>query len=561
MKRFLLFILIVMLLITAAACTQPSQGESQVPPETPNEETPAQTEQPAKDEVVTFRYGIKDSWPDSMNPYLSVLSISQTFYHDNVYETLIGQDTKVNMEGRLAESWDVSEDGLTWTFYIRKGVKWHDGEEFNADDVVYSYTVNRDMQLPRFYASVKDFVEINKVDDYTVELKTKEPKSNIMDAMIDIVPEHVFGQYKTKEEMLAFTNEYPVGTGSFVFLGDSKDEYVKYKANDEYWNGRPVIDELIYVFFTNSDTLIQALEKGEIDFCGVGAAQLSYVESLPNITMNRFDSNAFNELGFNVWQDPASKGNPLIHDANIRNAIAYAINYDAIEDYAMGGLASRQYGLLPKVVGKWSWEPEDGKKKDYDPEVAKKMLEDAGYKDTDGDGIREDSNGNKLDFRMIIIESSYRDASLIVQQNCKDVGINVNIEFMDTGRQTDIIYSQNFDADMYMWGWYARYSDPTYVLSAMTTEQIGGRSDCFYSNPEYDELFVLQEKTVDEKERVKIVHRMQEIIYEDSPYIIIYNAKRINAYDHTKWENFQKWPEWEGNLFNYYTKLYVSPVK
>ncbi|MDF2948123.1 MAG: hypothetical protein K0R07_133 [Sedimentibacter sp.] len=555
MKKILLFVFVVMLFAIVAGCT--SSQPSQVKPS----ETPNGSEQPSESgkEVVTFKYGVMDSWPDSMNPYLSVLSISQTLYHDNVYETLIGLDQKVNMEGRLAESWDVSEDGLTWTFHLRKGVKWHDGEDFNADDVVFSYQVNKDLELPRFYSSVKDFVEINKIDDYTVELKTEEAKANIMDAMIDIVPEHIFGQYDTKEEMLAFTNDHPMGTGLFIFVEDSKDEYVKYKANDQYWNGRPVIDELIYVCFANSDTLIQALEKGEIDFCGVGAAQISYVESLSNITLNRFDSNAFNELGFNVWKDPASKGNPLIRDVNIRNAIAYAIDYDAIFEYAMGGLASKQYGLLPKVVGKWSWEPEDANKKDYNPETAKKMLEDAGYKDTDGDGIREDSKGNKLDFRMIIIESSYRDVSLVVQQNLKDIGININIEFMDTGRQTDIIYSQSFDADMYMWGWYAPYSDPTYILSSMTTEQIGNLSDCFYSNKEYDELFELQGKTLDEDERVKIVHKMQEIIYEDSPYIILYNTKRINAYDNTKWENFQKWPEWEGNLFNYFTKLYVSP--
>lgn len=531
-------------------------------PEGSSEQTPsagAQEPSPAPEGPIIFRYGVRDSWPDSMNPYLSALAISQTFYHDNIYESLIGLDQDLNMIGRLAESWETSEDGLVWTFHIRKGVKWHDGEDFNADDVVYSYQVNKDHELPRYFSSVKDFVDIKKVDDYTVELITAEPKSNIMDAMIDIVPEHIFGLYKTKDEMLAFANESPIGTGAFVFAEHAKDGFVRYTSNDDYWNGRPVIDELIYVYFSNSDTLIQALEKGEIDLCGVGAAQVEYVEGLSHITMHRFDSNAFNELGFNCWKDPASKGNPLLLDVKLRNAIGYAIDYDKIVEYAMGGLASRQYQLLPSVTGKWSWDVPEDVKMNYNPEKAKQMLEEAGYTDKDGDGIREDVDGNKLDFRMAIIESSYRDASLIVEQSLKDVGINVTIEFMDTGRQTDIIYSQDFDTDMYMWGWYARFSDPSYILSALTTDQIGNRSDCFYSDPEYDELYEAQTKTVDIDERVKLVHRMQEIVYRDSPYLILYNAKRINAFNHERWENFVEYPSFGGNLFNYYTKLQVTP--
>ncbi len=560
MKRILALLLIGAMFLTGCA-TQPTTP-APTPEQTPAEQTPAEQTPVAEapEGPIIFRYGIRDSWPDSMNPLLSALGISQTFYHDNMYETLIGLDAELNMEARLAESWETSEDGLTWTFHLRKDVKWHDGEEFDADDVVYSYQVNKDLELPRFFASVKDFTEVKKVDDYTVQLVTAEPKANIMDAMIDLVPEHIFSQYKTKDDMLAFANESPIGTGAFIFVEDAKDGFVRYKANDDYWNGRPVIDELVYVYFSNADTLIQALEKGEIDFCGVGAAQQDYVKGLANITMHYFDSNAFNELGFNCWDDPASKGNPLMRDVKIRNAIGYAIDYDKIVDYAMGGLASKQAQLLPEVTGKWSWKVPDDIRVDYDPEKAKQILEEAGYSDRDGDGIREDASGNKLEFRMSIIESDYRDCALVVEQSLKDVGIKTNIEFMDTGRLSDIIYSQDFDTDMYMWGWYARYSDPSYILSAMTTDQIGNRSDCFYSNPEYDQLYVQQTKTIDMEERVKIVHKMQEIIYRDSPYLILYNAKRINAYNNERWENFVEYPAFGGgNLFNYYSKLQVRP--
>jgi len=559
MKKILSFLLVIMLIFTmfvGCSNTQPTQTDQTQQP-APVEQTPVSN----ISEISTFKYGFTGWWPDSKNPYLSSYSISTSAYHNNVYEYLLDLDQDLKVVGRLAESWETSEDGLTWTFHLRKGVKWHDGEDFNADDVVYSYKVNIDFELPRYYASVSNFVEINKVNDYTVELKTAQPKANIMDAMCDIVPEHIFSKYDTAEAMLAFTNESPIGTGPLVFVGDVMDEYIKYKANDNYWGGRPITDEFLFVYFTNADTLVQALEKGEIDLCSISAVQIPYVETLKNITMNKYDSATFYELGFNAWQDPASKGNPLMLDYRIRNAIDYAIDYDKIIEYAKGGLATRELSLIPKVVGKWSGQPDSNTIRNFDPEKAKQLLDESGYKDIDGDGIREDSKGNKLEFKFAVIEEDYKDDALIIEQNLKDVGIKVNIEFMDDGRLSDIIYSQNFDTDMYIWGWTADYSDPSFILSIMLTSQIGGRSDCFYSNTEYDKLYDLQGKTVDEAERIKIVHKMQEIIYRDSPYLILYTDTKVNAYNSDKWENLQQWPGGNGGVLNYYTKLFISAKK
>ena len=554
MKKGLSLLLVIAMIATTmlTGCSNSQPAQTQEPQQTPVAENSGPS---------IFKYGYTGWWPDSKNPYLSSYAISSSLYHSNVYETLLDMDQDLKVVGRLAESWETSADGLTWTFHLRKGIKWHDGEDFNADDVVNSYKANIEFKLPRHYASVKDFTEINKVDDYTVELKTAEPKANIMNSMIEITPEHIFGKYNTTETMLAFTNDSPIGTGPLVFVEDKMDEFVKYKANDNYWAGRPVTDEFLYVYFTNADTVVQALEKGEIDLCSISAVQLPYVEKLQGITMNKYDSATFYELGFNAWTDKASKGNPLILDHRIRNAIDYAIDYGKIIEYAKGGLATREMALIPKVVGKWSGQPSAENIRNFEPEKAKQLLEESGYKDTDGDGIREDSKGNKLEFRFSVIEADYKDDALIIEQNLKDVGIKVNIEYMDDGRLSDIIYSQDFDTDMYMWGWTADYSDPSFILSVMLTSQIGGRSDCFYGNPEYDKLYELQGKTVDEAERLKIVHKMQEIIYKDSPYLILYTDTKVNAYNSDKWENLQQWPGGNGGIFNYYTKLLVSPKK
>jgi peptide/nickel transport system substrate-binding protein len=215
--------------------------------------------------------------------------------------------------------------------------------------------------------------------------------------------------------------------------------------------------------------------------------------------------------------------------------------------------------LVPNPVGKWSWQPGPDVIRTYNPEKAKEVLEEAGYKDTDGDGIREDSNGNKLDFRFSVIEADYKDQALIIEQNLKEVGIKVNIEYMDDGRLGDIIENQSFDTDMYIWGWTADYGEPSFILSVMLSSEIGGRSDCWYGNPEYDELYKLQAITVDEDERVEIVHKMQEIIYRDSPYNVMYTQTKVQAYRSDRWDNLQQWPDGNGGLLNYYTKLAVSP--
>lgn len=555
MKRkvtFLLAVVLIAVMLIVGCSGQPAQTET--PAENPKTEG-----EPKESGPSVFKYGFTGWWPDSKNPYLSSYAVSTSTYHDSVYEPLMGLDQNLELTGRLAEDWEVSEDGLTWTFYLRKGVKWHDGEDFTADDVVYSYKVNKEFQLPRWYSSVKDFTEVNKIDDYTVELKTEKPKANILDAMCDIVPEHIFGQYDTVEKALSFTNDNPIGTGSLIFVEDAIDEYVRFKANDDYWGGRPKLDEFLFVYFTNGDTLIQALEKGEIDLCSVTAVQLPHVEKLSGIAINKYDSLTLYELGFNAWEDPASKGNPLILDPTIRNAIDWAIDYDTMIEYAMGGLASRQMSLVPNPVGKWSWQPGPDVIRTYNPEKAKEVLEEAGYKDTDGDGIREDSNGNKLDFRFSVIEADYKDQALIIEQNLKEVGIKVNIEYMDDGRLGDIIENQSFDTDMYIWGWTADYGEPSFILSVMLSSEIGGRSDCWYGNPEYDELYKLQAITVDEDERVEIVHKMQEIIYRDSPYNVMYTQTKVQAYRSDRWDNLQQWPDGNGGLLNYYTKLAVSP--
>jgi peptide/nickel transport system substrate-binding protein len=552
MKRGLVLVIVCAMLASAlAACTP----KDPIEPDAPSESV--------------FRYGFTGNWSDTRNPLTFGYAIAGTLYMNLLYEPLIGLDLNNEWDPRLATDWSVSEDGLRWTFKLREGVKWHDGEVFDADDVVYTYKTTIDNQLSR-YADVKAFVEVNKIDQYTVELVTEEPKADIILSFVYIVPEHVFGSMTTKEEIVAYQNDQPVGTGPFRFVADSMDQFVEYVANDDYWGGRPGIDRLMMVLYSNADTMYQALATGEIDFCGLQATQEEAAKQVSGLTVLRYTAPSYTELGFNCWgadddrtkPHPDSKGNPLVLDKTIRQACDYAINFDNIVEYARGGLANIEKSLVPKFISKW-WVDlsKEDYYREYSPEKAMALLENAGYIDRDNDGIREDPNGNKLDFRFSVIEASYREQALIIQQDLKKIGINTNIDFIDSGRMSEIIDEQGFDTDMYIWGWSPGTVDPSYALSVITTGQRWGRSDCFYGNPEYDALYEAQKTIIDYDERYAVVKEAVEIAYDEAPYIILYTNVGLVGYNSEDWTGWQQELSGMGSVWNHETRIGLKPVK
>ena len=536
-----LLLAVIMTLVLFTGCSRPTTSQT-------------------SDGPIVFRYGIRNAWMDSKSPYTSAWAISSRTYHHNHYEGLMRLDPKLEHAPRLAESWTVSADGRTWTFNLRRGVKWHDGQDFNADDVVFSYKAVLENQLYRYFAEVRDITDVTKVNDYTVNIVTRVPRADYINMFVmEIVPEHIWNVNVTKEDFDAYYDPKMIGTGPWMFVEESIDEFVRYRANDNYWGGRPKVDEFIYVFFANDDTKLQALEAGLIDMTGLLASQVDYASRLPGISLIEAGGLRLTELGFNMWQDRRSRGNPLIRDEKrIRQAIDHAINYEELIAFAKGGLANMEYGLIPSLAKPFAWTPDNNTKREFSPQKAIALLESAGFRNVDANGIRSNAAGQRLDFRVSCIESSYRDAALLIQRYCRDIGINMEITYVDTGRQGDIIENQDFDTDMYYWGWTGDYEDPGFILSVMTSDQIGGRSDCWYSNPEYDRLFNAQSSIMDLNERIAAVHRMQEIIYEDAPYLILYTDKTVTAYNSDKWTNLVRMPDLFGDPLNQFSYKSVT---
>ena len=199
-----------------------------------------------------------------------------------------------------------------------------------------------DFHLSRHLSAMGGVVSVEKIDDYSVKITTEEPKANMIDVgIIEIVPEHIFAPNTPDEASAqAFINETPIGTGPLIYVTDRKDEYFRFKTNKDYWLATPEYDEFIFVYFTNNDTKLQALER-RIDFCAINGTQLEYAKGIPDVVINEYNSISFTELGFNMWNSEESKGNPIVCDNKyLRQAIDYAIDYDQMVEYALGGLAS-----------------------------------------------------------------------------------------------------------------------------------------------------------------------------------------------------------------------------
>jgi len=500
------------------------------------------------------------SEPDSLSPFISN-RVSTFELHLLFYDSLVTFDNDLKPVGRLAESWKVSDDNLTWTFNLQKDVKWHDGEPFTSQDVKYSYETFLEANMGMYSDFLKGITSIETPDDLTVVIKTEKPKANMLYVTAPILPKHIWEEVKS-DELETWPNEKPIGTGAFKFVEWKKGEFVKLEANKEYFGGAPKVGELIFPLYANNDTMVQSLKIAEIDAAiNINSNQVKLLESEKDFKVLSNPTNAFTNLGINTWEDKASKGNPLLLNNDIKHAMSYAIDKQKIIDVAFSGQGKPGSTIVPSFLTDWHNELSDEKNRSYNPDKAKATLDEAGFTDRDGDGVREDKDGKPLEFRLYLRSNSPEEvkAGQILHVLLKDVGINTNVETIDDGVLGDRIYD-NGDYDLFIWGWSTDI-DPTTILSIVSTDQIGNLSETYYSNPKYDELLAEQEVTVDFKERQKIVYEMQNILAEDLPYIILMEENAMQAVRTDKWKG---WTPVQGAFFmaaNNFNYLNIEPIE
>ena len=524
--------------------------------------------------TTTFRVG----WllePDNLNPFIGLLGQDYEIWHLN-YDYLVGFDSKdFSPRPELAKSWSVSDDGTVWTFTLRDDVTWQDGEQLTAADVAFTFNYIVDNNLQTLAVYTGGITGAKAVDDFTVEVTTEKPKSNMLAMNVPIIPEHIWSKVSGEAATTTYQNKPPIiGSGPFQVVEWSQGKFIRLEANKDYWGGAPKVDEVIFENYKSADTMTADLKQGAIDAAvELPRAQFAALGETSGIKTVKGTLWRFTELGFNCYDDPDSKGNPVLLDEKFRQALNWAVDREKIVDVAYYGQADVGSTLIVPYSN-YHYEPTAEEAYKYDPAEAKTQLDLAGYEDGDGDGIREDKSGKPIKLRMLVTtdHAEGQMAAKLIAGWFKDVGIGVSLKIVDAGVLLDAQYNYEGDTyapdyDTYVWFWTSEY-DPEMMLGVPTPQQIEGWNDTLWTNEEYTKLFTEQEQAIAVEQRVPIVQDMQKIIYASSPYLIFAYPYHLEAYRSDKWQGVVPAPStYEGydgsafyNYMNVDTYKYVEPV-
>ncbi len=433
-----------------------------------------------------------------------------------IFNGLVKYDTDLSLIGDLAESWDISDDGLTITFHLRKGVKWTDGVEFTANDVMFGYKTIIDPKTPTAYK--EDFLQVKKaevLDKYTFRVTYKKPFAPALSSWgnLPILPEHLL---KGKDITKVDFGRNPIGMGPFIFEKWEPGQRIVLKANPDYFEGRPYIDYYIYRIIPDQATMFMELRAGGVDLMGLTPIQYRRQTNTEFFKKNfqkfRYPVFAYTYLGFNLKH-------PFFKDIRVRKAIAYAIDKKEIIDVVLFGLGSVATG--PYVPNTWPYNP-NVKRYEYNPAKARQLLQEAGWRDTDGDGWL-DKDGKRFEFTIITnMGNSLRErTATIIQWRLKQIGIKVNIRLIEwSAFINEFIDKRRFEAVIL--GWSIGFDPDQYDI--WHSSKTGEKEFNFisYKNPEVDRLLEEGRRTFDIEKRKKAYYRIQEILAEEVPYVFLY---------------------------------------
>jgi peptide/nickel transport system substrate-binding protein len=438
-----------------------------------------------------------------------------------VYNGLVKYNGDLQLVGDLAESWEISPDGLTITFNLRRGVRWHDGAPCTAQDVLFTYQLMVDPKTPTAYSG--DYKQVQKaeaLDDYTFRVTYPKPFAPALGSWgLAILPKHLLAGQDITRSPLA---RHPIGTGPFRFQSWKTQDRIILTYNPDYFEGRPYFNGYIAMVKPDQATIFLELKAGNIDRMGLTPLQFTRQTDYPKFQkmFNKFQYTAFayTYLGYNLLD-------PKFKDVRVRQALTSAINKAEIIEGVLLGLGTPATG--PYKPGTWFYNP-DVPTFPFDPDKAKALLAEAGWR-LNAQGIQE-KEGQPFEFTILTNQGNevrVRSAE-IIQRRLREVGVLVKIRTVEWAAfLKEFIEKGRFEAVLL--GWTTGQDPDVYDIWHSSKTQPGELNFIHYNNPEVDRLLVEGRHTFDQAKRQAAYFRFQEILAQDQPYTFLYVPDSLPA--------------------------------
>lgn len=462
--------------------------------------------------------------PIRLNPVLAT-DANSMFVNSFMFNALVKYDENLEITPDLAESWTIFEEGRKVVFNLKQGVKWHDGRELTAHDVVFTMEKVLDPYTNTYNAGLfkvdgKDIV-FTSLDDYTIEASLPQSFAPFLNnlTLIPVVPKHIL----EKEDInTGDFSRNPVGTGPFIFKEWKTSDRVVVTANSNYFKGMPLLESIEFRIIPSPEGARIALLSEQIDAAGLSSEDLfvmSYMKEIPShIQIEKWKDFTYFYLGFDLT-------NPIFADINVRKAINYAVDQEKITKAVLHNSGAPLYGPLPIPSWAYTYETE---KYPYNLDKAKDLLENSGWKMTSG-GIRE-KDGKKLSFKVIYRTGSRASegACIHLQSYLKAAGIEINLQALDFGALIRSLYPEQFEGVVFNW---AEPFDPD-IFTEWHSSQMGdeGMNFMSYHNPEVDYLLEQARTIVDKEIRKQLYKEIQIKISQDAPYVFLWNQESAMGY-------------------------------
>ena len=531
------------------------------------------TAAPTPEPPAVARIGYGGS-PDTLNPGTAVLTEAYTIFA-LVYDAMYTYNLDGTYSLGLAESVDRSADGLTYTYKIRSGIKFHDGQPLTARDVAFTYNLNKaHAEYPYMNPYTASMESITAPDDTTVVIRLNAVIPNIESQLVFqyVLPAHVWQAHAAGAAAVEFENETLIGSGPFKLLEYKQGEFVRLGANKQHFSRPPKVDEVIFQTIGNPDALVQAVSTGQVDMItelpNAAAEKLGKAPNVKVVSAAPF-APAVSDIIFNQATSAscpsksACTGNVALQDRQVRVALAHATNKQQLIDVLLLGKGTPGLTLIPNGLGMWF--NNSLQDYEYNPAKANKILDDAGYSIYINEircAVPDCPYPPPLmNFRMYWPSDSVdapRMAELLAGM-WKEIGVGVQPQAIDPDALTALCCPA-FDFDIMLWGWGSD-PDPNLLLNVMRTESIAtGSSETGYSNARYDALYEQQSVELDLKKRQALVWEMQRLVHEDAVYIIPYYEMQVQA---VRTDRFTGWivDQNKLDLSDVSSLVNITPVK